>query len=499
MSTLNSFLKKTNKKTRVRFAPSPTGYLHIGSARTAFFNWLYAQSASGSLILRIEDTDLKRHKEETIRPILSSLKWLGITWDEGPDIGGDYGPYRQSERLEIYHKYANRLLLEKKAYYCFCSPAELNQKRDTAAQNGQFFTYDRSCLSLRDDEIEHRLQNNQAHCLRVYNNLAHDIKFADTVYKDISCSFSEIDDFIIIRSDGTPTYNFSAAIDDALMEITHIIRGEDHLSNTPKQLLLYDLLSFDRPEFCHLPMILGPDGKKLSKRTSSVSVTDYIGQGFLPEAVLNFLVLLGWSLDDKTTLMDIDQILSVFKLADINKKAAMFDYDRLLFINSHYIRKMSGTNFASRLKDHIESKNIEINRNTFDEKILLIFPIIKERIRTFDECLDFLLKFFNEITYSENTVGYFKNKAIDAQAILQAIEELMSKTDDLDFNRASIEAAIRQFAEHSGISLRKVAEVIRIAIWGEPVSPPLFETIEILGKSNSLKRIRVYLKLISKV
>jgi glutamyl-tRNA synthetase len=499
MSTPKELKKKNNKKIRVRFAPSPTGYLHIGSARTAFFNWLYAQSGSGSLILRIEDTDLKRHKEETLRPILTSLAWLGITWDEGPDIGGEYGPYRQSERLDIYHKYADKLLLDKKAYYCFCTPSELEQKREAAAKKGQFFTYDRKCLFLPEDEIEKRLQNNQEHCLRIYNDLDHDIKFKDIVYGDISYSVSEIDDFIIIRSDSTPTYNFSAAIDDALMKITHIIRGEDHLSNTPKQLLLYDLLCFERPEFCHLPMILGPDGKKLSKRTSSVSITDYIGQGFLPEAVLNFLVLLGWSLDDKTTLLELDQILSIFRLEDVHKKAAMFDYDRLLFINSYYIRKLSDENFASRLKDHINAKNIEINMSKFDEKILLICPIIKERIKTFDECLDFLLKFFNEITYSENMIGYFKNKSIDALCILQAIEKIIIQIDESDFKRVNIEVGIRQFAEHSGISLKKVAEVTRIAVWGEPVSPPLFETIEILGKTISLKRIRAYLELISKV
>ncbi len=487
------------KKIRVRFAPSPTGYLHIGSARTAFFNWLYAQTNSGKLILRIEDTDLKRHKEETLKPILSSLKWLNIAWDEGPDIGGDYGPYRQSERLQIYHDYADRLLLSNKAYYCFCTHSELSQKREAAAKRSQFFKYDRKCLSLKQEEISQKLNKGQEHCIRIYNDLSLGLCFRDIVYGDIPSSVSEIDDFIIIRSNGTPTYNFSTAIDDALMEISHVIRGEDHLSNTPKQILVYELLGFQRPQFCHLPMILGQDGKKLSKRTSSISITDYIDEGFLSQAVLNFLALLGWSYDDRTTIMGSSEILSSFKLEDINKKPAMFDFNRLLFMNAHYIRKLPEIEFAALLKDHIKSKKAEISMAAYDEKILLILPIIKERIKTLDECLDFLFHFFNEITYSEKMISYFKNKSIDAQEILKNISKLIIGIEEKDFSTGNIEKAIRQFSENSAISLRKVAEPVRIAIWGEPVSPPLFETIEILGKINTFERIKTYLALISKV
>ncbi|MHB1346166.1 MAG: glutamate--tRNA ligase, partial [Candidatus Humimicrobiaceae bacterium] len=249
-----------NKEIRLRFAPSPTGYLHIGSARTAFFNWLYAKKKSGKFILRIEDTDLERHREDTVGTILESLKWLGMDWDEGPDIGGDFGPYRQSERLDIYKKYSEKMLDELTAYKCFCTAEQLRENRENALRSDIFYKYDRKCLNLSKDEISSKINAGEKYSVRILVPQDKTLFFKDNVYGDFKINCSGIEDFIILRSNGIPTYNFSAAVDDCLMKITHIIRGEDHLSNTPKQLLVYDALNFAYPDFTHLPMILASDG-----------------------------------------------------------------------------------------------------------------------------------------------------------------------------------------------------------------------------------------------
>ena len=308
-----------DKNTRVRFAPSPTGYLHIGSARTAFFNWLYAKKTGGKFIIRIEDTDTSRHQEEAVGLILDSLKWLGLDWDEGPDIKGSYGPYRQSQRKEIYKEYGQRLIKNKNAYYCFCSPEELKERREAETSKGRTYRYDKKCLNLTEEESKKRIAEKVPYTIRILVPPDETLKFSDRVYGDIAVNTSTLDDFIIIRSNGLPTYNFSAAIDDVLMKITHIIRGEDHLTNTTKQLLVYKALKAPVPDFTHLPMILGSDGQKLSKRHGSISIEAYNKEGFLSEALLNYLALLGWSYDEKTTIFSIDELINNFSLGSINK------------------------------------------------------------------------------------------------------------------------------------------------------------------------------------
>jgi glutamyl-tRNA synthetase len=507
-----------NQNIRLRFAPSPTGYLHIGSARTAFFNWLYAKKTGGKFILRIEDTDIKRHKEDTINTIIDSLKWLGLNWDEGPFAGGNYGPYRQSERQDIYIKYAYKLLNEGKAYYCFCSAEELQKKREEALKNGVFFKYDKKCLNLSDAQIQRKISANEKFSIRIIVPENKIISFNDNVYGHIEVNSNTIEDYIILRSNKTPTYNFSVAIDDFLMKITHVIRGEDHLSNTPKQLLIYDGLGFDYPDFTHLPMILSADGQKLSKRHGSISIESYREEGFLPEAVLNYIALLGWAYDEKSTFFTVDEMIEKFDLKSVNKKASRFDYEKLLFINSYYIRNKDNKELEKLLTERLLKNNLQyfkdhINKNPdnnldnqdIDEKIIAemleqkiakIVPIIKERAKTLNEMQNKIMPFFFNIKYSDKLKNYFKNKDIDAKSILVSCIDKLNKISENDFNTDKIEPALRNMTDELNLNFRKIAEVIRIAIWGEPVSPPLFETIEILGKITVISRLKNYLELI---
>jgi nondiscriminating glutamyl-tRNA synthetase len=501
-------MNKKNK-VRVRFAPSPTGYLHIGSARTAFFNWLYARKTGGKFVLRIEDTDVARHQEETIDLILNSLKWLGLNWDEGPESGGELGPYRQSLRLEIYKKYADRLIEDKKAYRCFCSPEllkrERENKKDGKDKSGEekAFKYDRKCLSLSQKDIEDNLRSGKPYAIRFLVPENEVISFNDTVYGNITINTSNIEDFIIIRSNGLPTYNYSAAIDDALMEITHVIRGEDHLSNTPKQILIYRALGFDIPNFTHLPMILGQDGQKLSKRHGSISVEKYIEEGFVREAILNYLALLGWAYDEKTTIFSIDELIEKFELDSINKKPAKFDYEKLLWINGYYIRNMENSVLEklleTRIKKYIasrETSDLESSPENPEQKIARITPLIKERIKTLKESMDLIGPFFIKIAYSDQSKNYFKNKDIDALRILNTVYDILDRVDDR-FSAKETEENLRLVSKDLDLNLRKIAEVTRIAIWNSHISPPLFETMEILGKELTLKRIKDYIKIIS--
>lgn len=488
-------MSEENKDIRVRFAPSPTGYLHIGSARTAFFNWLYAKKTKGKFILRIEDTDITRHLEESVNKIISSLKWLGIGWDEGP--------YRQSLRTGIYRQHAEKLISEKKAYPCFCSPEELKEKRINSQKKGKPFRYDRKCFKFSPGEVKDNMEKGKPYAVRFLVPENEDIRFNDTVYGEIKFDSKSIEDFIIIRSNGLPTYNFSAAVDDALMKITHIIRGEDHLSNTPKQILIHRAFNFKIPHFTHLPMILGQDGQKLSKRHGSISIEKYIEEGFLKEAILNYLALLGWAYDEKTTIFSTDRLIEKFELVSINKKPARFDYSKLLWINGCYIRNMNQIRLSELLKDRIKDflkskkKNeLEDNATELDEKIIKITPLIKERIKTLKESIELVSPFFLKITYSDRSKTYFKNKKIDAAFILTRAHDELSGFNK-NFNSTGIEKVLRAIADKLNINFRKVAEVIRIALWNSTISPPLFDTIEILGRQVTLKRIKQYSAIIS--
>jgi nondiscriminating glutamyl-tRNA synthetase len=496
-------MNKKNNKVRVRFAPSPTGYLHIGSARTAFFNWLYAAKNRGSFILRIEDTNIERHREETVNLMIESLKWLGLDWDEGPDIDGSFGPYRQSQRTDIYNEYAQKLVSEKKAYYCFCSPEELKERRSKEKGVEESYEYDGKCRNLSPETVKANIESGKPYTIRFLVPQDKTVNFKDTVYGSIKVNTNTIGDFIIIRSNSLPTYNYSVVIDDALMKITHVIRGEDHLTNTPKQILIYNALGFSIPSFTHLSMILGEDGQKLSKRHGSISIEKYIEEGFVREAILNYLALLGWSYGEKTTIFSIKELIEEFSLETINKKPAKFDYDKLLWMNGYYIRNMDDQQLKKLLekpvKDFLAGKDtseLENKSAELEDKIEKIVPLIKERMKTIKGSMNLIKPFFVKIKYTKEITNYFKNKKIDALDVLKKSYEALSKIDK-KFPAESIEKELRQISKKLDLNLRKTAEVIRIALWGSNISPPLFKAMEILGKELSLSRINEYMKIIS--
>lgn len=496
--------RQSHDLVRTRFAPSPTGHLHIGGVRTALFNWLYAKKTGGTFILRIEDTDTARHQENTIEPIFDSLRWLGINWDEGPGKGGDYGPYRQSERTHIYQDYAQRLLDDRKAYYCFCSPEELKEKRDAAAKKGLSFKYDRKCFGIPLEESRERIKNGEPSAIRILAPDDGTIEFDDMIYGKIKVNTENLDDYVIMRSNGLPTYNFSVAVDDALMEITDVIRGEDHLSNTPKQILVYRALGFSLPGFIHLPMILGKDGSKLSKRHGAVSVGFYREEGFLEEAMVNYLALLGWSYDEKTTIFSVPELIEKFSLEGIGKKPARFDYDKLLWMNGYYIRTLPAERIKplieKRVRDFLENADrsrIIIKTDEISERIDRIMPLISMRIKTISESISRIYPFFISVEYNEQLKEYFKNKEISAQNVLEkTIDSIKEIGNEEDFNSSVLEEKIHKLCEDLDIGIRKLTEVLRIALWADKVSPPLFETMAILGKDETLKRLAKYLKAI---
>ena len=434
--------------------------------------------------------------------MIKSLKWLSLNWDEGPDTGGRYGPYRQSQRTGIYNEYAQKLIDEKKAYYCFCTTKELKERKEKSPGLQESYEYDGRCLKLPPEVIKQNIESGKPYAVRFLVPRNKTIGFKDTVYGSIKVDTATIGDFIIIRSNGLPTYNFSVVIDDALMKITHVIRGEDHLTNTPKQILIYNAFGFSIPVFTHLPMILGEDGQKLSKRHGSISIEKYIEEGFIRKAILNYLALLGWSYGEKTTIFSIKELTEKFNLDSINKKPAKFDYSKLLWMNGCYIRNMEKSRLKKllekQIRDFLAGKDTSVLEDQTERPgsiIEKILPLVKERIKTIKGSIDLVKPFFVKIKYTNELAVYFKNKDINALDILKKSYHALSGIDK--FSSEHIEKDLRSLSEKQGLNLRKTAEVIRIAVWGSTVSPPLFKTMEILGKELTLSRINEYLKIIS--
>ena len=325
------------EEVRVRFAPSPTGYLHIGGARTALFNWLFAKKHNGKLVLRIEDTDTERLKEDSVSQILTSLKWLGLNWDEGPEVGGEVGPYYQSERREIYSKVAEQLLEEGKAYYCFCTSEILEAEREKQRAAKQPFRYARTCRDLPVEEAKARAAKGEPYSVRIKIPTEGNLTVHDLIHGDVTFDLTQFDDFVIVKTNGMPTYNFAVVVDDHLMRISHVLRAEEHLSNTPKQVLLYEACGFAVPKFGHMPMILAPDRSKLSKRHGATSVEEFREQGYLPEAIVNYLTLLGWAPGNEEEIFSLQDTVAQFELEKMSKKAAVYDTKKLTWMNGQYL------------------------------------------------------------------------------------------------------------------------------------------------------------------
>lgn len=473
---------------RVRFAPSPTGHLHLGGARTALYNFLFARQNGGKFILRIEDTDSSRSTEMAISSIIEDLYWLGMNWDEGPDIGGPFGPYRQTQRFDIYRKYLNILLEKGLAYYCFCSSEELQAQREEAKKKKTSFRYNRRCRNLSPEEREEKLKENPRPSVRFASPLQGKTVVNDLIRGEIVVDHSELDDFIIFRSDGTPTYNFAATIDDATMEITHVIRGDDHLPNTPKQINIYQALNFKIPQFAHLSMILGPDKKPLSKRHGDTAISEYRRKGFLPAAMVNYLSLLGWSYDDKTTFFTLEELIKYFSLSRVSKNPAVFDLQKLKWLNGHYLRQLDNNALFSLLEPYFKKEFSSFEA----DKLKKAIPLIKDRITVLSESLDWLDWLFNsEISLDQEAKEKIAKEA-DCNLVLSAAYQSLNQLEE--FKAETIQQTLREKVAELQIKPKIFFQTLRLAITGKLVSPPLFESMELLGKEQTLKRIQKFQK-----
>lgn len=473
---------------RVRFAPSPTGTLHLGGARTAIYNWAFARRNGGSFVLRIDDTDPERSTDENVAQILTSLRWLGIDWDEGPEVGGDHGPYFQMQRAGNYHAALDEMKSSGAAYPCFCSAEELASKREMAREAGGVSGYDRTCRSISGDVASARVAAGEPHVWRLAVPLDHGpVIVDDAVRGRTEFPIEAMDDLVLARTDGTPTYNFATVVDDADMEMTHIIRGDDHLTNTPRQILIFEALGRAVPRYAHLSMIWGADGKKLSKRHGATSLEAYEEMGYLPEAVLNYLALLGWSLDGETTIVPRDVLTANFSLDRISSNPAIFDLEKLEWMNGMYLRDLDAGAFV----DAITPWLVRAELTTADEIaarrewFLALAPLVSERIKRLDEVADKVRFFFVEPTINESTRDKVLAKDGAAQA-LDAAQDVLSTTR---FVAEDIEVALRAIPEITGVKAKVAFQAIRVAVTGSSVSPPLFESLELLGQERSLARI----------
>lgn len=473
---------------RVRFAPSPTGTLHLGGARTAIYNWAFARRNGGSFVLRIDDTDPERSTDENVAQILTSLRWLGIDWDEGPEVGGDHGPYFQMQRAGNYHAALDEMKSSGAAYPCFCSAEELASKREMAREAGGVSGYDRTCRSISGDVASARVAAGEPHVWRLAVPLDHGpVIVDDAVRGRTEFPIEAMDDLVLARTDGTPTYNFATVVDDADMEMTHIIRGDDHLTNTPRQILIFEALGRAVPRYAHLSMIWGADGKKLSKRHGATSLEAYEEMGYLPEAVLNYLALLGWSLDGETTIVPRDVLTANFSLDRISSNPAIFDLEKLEWMNGMYLRDLDAGAFV----DAITPWLVRAELTTADEIaarrewFLALAPLVSERIKRLDEVADKVRFFFVEPTINESTRDKVLAKDGAAQA-LDAAQDVLSTTR---FVAEDIEVALRAIPETTGVKAKVAFQAIRVAVTGSSVSPPLFESLELLGQERSLARI----------
>lgn len=473
---------------RVRFAPSPTGTLHLGGARTAIYNWAFARANDGIFVLRIDDTDPERSTVENTEQILRSLTWLGLDWDEGPGKDAAHGPYFQTQRSDRYAKALATMKASGAAYPCFCSADVLAAKREASRGEGGVSGYDRTCRSLDASTVSDRIAAGEPHVWRLAVPLDRGpVVFDDAVRGTTEFPISAMDDFVLARSDGSPTYNFATVVDDADMEISHVIRGDDHLSNTPRQILVFEALGRPTPVFAHLSMIWGPDGKKLSKRHGATSVEAYEEMGYLPQALLNYLALLGWSLDGETTIISAEVLTESFSLDRISKNPAIFDAEKLEWMNGAYLREMAPAEFVDVAAPWIvraglaTSEDIVTRRSWFEA----LAPLVAERVKRLDELAEKIEFLFNEPVISESA----REKALAKDGVARALEVASEVLTEAEFTAEAIEAALRTVPETAGVKPKIAFQAVRVAITGDTVSPPLFESLELLGKERSLARI----------
>ncbi len=491
------------KPARVRFAPSPTGRVHLGSARTALYDYLLAKQTGGQFILRIEDTDQKRYVPGAEEELMEGLRWLGLEWDEGPDIGGEYGPYRQSERKEIYQKYARQLIEQDQAYYCFCTPERLSAVRNEQMKNKEQLRYDRCCRDIPLAEADQRVANGESHVVRFKTPLTGTTTVKDYIRGEITVENSTLDDYILVKSDGLALYHLAAVIDDHLMKITHVIRGSEWLPTFPLHGMLHRAFGWQEPEWIHLSVFLKPSGKgKMSKRESadlikdgkSIFLKDLKILGYLPEAVVNWIALMGWSLDDHTEFFNMEDLVKGFSIDRLNPSPAAINFSKLDHFNGLHIRNKTNVEIAALIKPYFAHTGNSVN----DEKLIKIAPIIQERMVTLDDCVSFAEFFFHEdVVPAVNDLIAKKLTAAESLRITKDLLQILESLPDISHDIA--EEPLRNYVENSGYKPGQVFGILRVAVTGQQVSPPLFESMEIIGREMVLKRVNNAIRLLEKV
>jgi len=474
---------------RTRIEPAPSGSIHVGNARTALYSWLYARRHDGSFVMRIADTDAKRATDENYRAVLKDFRWLGLNWDEGPEVGGPQGPYRQSERFDTYREHAEKLLASGAAYRCYCTPEELDAARKQAQAEKRPPGYPGTCRELSTEQIAAHEAEGRTSVVRFRVPDAYggedSISFDDVVRGPVTTRLAQIQDFVIQRSDGTPTYQLAVTVDDVLMDITHIIRGEDLMASTPRQILIREALGVtERPVYAHLPLLVSPDGRPLSKRWGDVSVAAYREQGFLPEALLNYLALLGWSFDDKTNIFSVPELIEKFTLERVGRNPATFDLAKLEWLNGHYIRSLPASELAQRLVPFCVREGLPADTATGRALLEAVAPLLSERLKRLDEVPPMVRFLFERSAPDEKAAKVLAGQEdyiAEVAARLEAVEE---------WTTPEIEGALRALAEQRGLKPKKAFQPIRAAVTGTLVSPPLFESLEILGRDETLARLR---------
>ncbi len=460
-----------------RFAPSPTGYLHIGGARTALYNYLLAKRYGGKFILRIEDTDLERSTDESIQAILDGMTWLGLDWDEGP--------YYQTKRFDLYHQAIDKLVQEDKAYPCFCTSEEINAKREEAQKNKETFKYDRTCYQLTKEERKKKIEAGKPHCVRFYSKDDETITINDKIKDEVSVEGKELDDLVIKRTDGSPTYNITVVIDDADMGVTDVIRGDDHLRNTFRQVQLYQALGLEVPLFAHLPLILGPDKKRLSKRHGAMGVMSYKDMGYLPQAVINYLVRLGWAHGDQE-IFSKQEMIDAFGLEACSPSASTFDFEKLNWLNGHYIRESKIADLVPLVKEMFQHDDISVQ----DEALLIeAVTVAQEKAKTIRELADYIKLFFVDVEPDQEVVA--KNINEKTLPIIKRVCEELESASAVDHD--AVQVVFEKVMGEFEVKLGKVANPVRVALSGQKVSPGAYDLIAVFGKEETLKRLKKYI------
>lgn len=480
---------------RTRFAPSPTGYLHVGGLRTALYNYLFAKKNNGKFILRVEDTDRARYVEGAVENLISTLEWAGLNFNEGVGVGGDFGPYLQSERLDIYKKYIEHLIKEDKAYYCFCSRERLAELRKKLDKEGLQAKYDKHCLNLSKDQIEKKLADKESYVVRLNVQPNENIIIEDVIRGRVEFNSNTVDDQVLIKSDGYPTYHLANVVDDHLMKITHIIRGEEWLSSTPKHILLYDYLGWEKPIFAHLPLLLNPDRSKLSKRQGDVAVEDYKAKGYLKEALINFVALLGWTAGDDREFYYLNELVGNFSLERVNKSGAVFNFEKLNWLNAEHLRKKPATKILNLLKEELSQSKYK-EKSYSDDYLLRVIEAMKERVSFVKEFIEKSPYFFEAPKDYDVSVVSKRWKDKSAESLKKLTEKFQLLENPV---KEDYENILKETAVELHVGNGQLIHPLRLAVSGMGTGPGVFDIVYIIGKEETTKRINTAIETIPKM